>query len=286
MITLQAALSGVVVGGMYGLMALGIVVIYKATRVLNLAQAAIGSLAAYCFFELAGAGPFPYWPAVFLCVGAAGLAGFGLDWVFRPVYGKDLTTGAILSVGLMVTILPFITLVWGDTGGLVPAPASREAFRMGGDLFLTWAQLVLLVITAVLAGGLAVFFNRTALGRAIRAISEDRQAVATLGINPSLISGSAWAIGTALAALAGILISPLLSLEVASLSFLLMKALVAALIGRFVSLPGAFLGGVALGVLENVLAVHWQVAGVRETLMLVLVIALLTLRSERVELAG
>jgi ABC-type branched-subunit amino acid transport system permease subunit len=279
------ALTGLPIGAMYALQALGIVIVYKTSRVFNFATGAIGLTCAYIASSLTTSGvpSFVTLPAVVL-LGV--LIGVLMELSVRPVRGT--LTRTIVTLG-------WLLLLQGAVGAWYSAQVgTNEPARLLGQpktlihigvLQYGRDQVAVILIAAALAGGLAFFFRATALGTATRAVSEAPDAARLLGIRVARVNLVAWGIGGGISGLAGVLITPLLNkLDTTTLVIFTIQALAAALVGRLSSLPLTFAGGIGLGVVQPVvfrfMQVHFpSVRGTDElTALVVVLVALLLFR--------
>ena len=283
---LALALGGIPIGAMYALQALGIVIVYKTSRVFNFATGAIGLTCAYAASSLVGRG-VPGLVTLPLVVVLGVAIGSLMELSVRPV--KGTLTRTIVTLGWLLLLQGFVGFVYSAQ------VASNEPARLLGqptaliDLFgvLQYGrdQVAVIVIAATLAAGLSVFFRRTALGTATRAVSEEPEAARLLGIPVNTVNRVAWGIGGGISGLAGVLITPLLNkLDTTTLVIFTVQALAAALVGRLSSLPLTFAGGIGLGMAQPVVfrfaQVHFpSVRGTDElTALLVVLTALLLFR--------
>jgi sulfate-transporting ATPase len=278
------ALGGIPIGAMYALQALGIVIVYKTSRVFNFATGAVGLTCAYVASTLT---KHHVWsPITLVVVVALGvLIGLLMEVSVRPVRGTLTRT---------VVTLGWLLLLQGAVGFVYTSQvATNEPARLLGqpktliDLFgvLRYGrdQVAVILIAAALAAGLAFFFRATALGTATRAVSEAPDAARLLGIKVDRVNLVAWGIGGGISGLAGVLITPLLNkLDTTTLVIFTIQALAAALVGRLSSLPLTFAGGVGLGIVQPVVfrfaEVHFpSVRGTDELTALVVVLGALLL---------
>ena len=248
---LQLALGGVPIGAMYALQALGIVLVYKTSRVFTFATGAVGMTCAYVASSLDGL------PVVLtLLVSVAVGVGLGLlmELSTRPVRGTLPRT--VVTLGWLLGLQGLVGLGYGTQTG-VHEPS--RVFPSGGvDLGVkrfSVEQVGVVLVTVALVALLALFFRRTALGTATRAVSEAPDAARLLGIGVGRVNLVAWGIGGGVAGLAGVLVTPLLgSLDTTTLTIFSVQALAAALVGRLSSLPLTLVGGVGLGMLQPVVS--------------------------------
>lgn len=248
-IGLQLALSGLSVGSIYAIIALALAIPYKASRVLNFAQGELVTLGAYIGLVLTSYG-LPYAAMVPATLLIAALFGLALERLFiRPIVGAPEFTLVIATFAIGLIIRALIRIHWQDNNFFLPAPYAGPALAIG-PLRVNPSYLVMIGATAALVGLLVLFFQRTKLGKAMRAAAVNQTGARLMGIRVGTVFGSAWALAAALGALAGLLLAPVIGIN-PELGHLIVKALVAAVIGGFGSLGGAVFGGLMLGVLET-----------------------------------
>ena len=270
---------GVVSGAIYGLFALGLVLVYKTSRVLNLAQAEIGGLAA--FVTLAAVDRIHVWPlaaAIGLAVSCA--VGLGFERaIVRPLLEAPRLTlvVATLSAGLLIGGLE--TKIWGVDARALPTPFHFRGPSLAG-VVVPPARLVALGASIVVAGAAAWFMRSTTLGLGLRAAADDPVAVRLTGVRVRHLSALTWAASSLFGGMAGIVIA--LSLGAFAPFFmtrLMLLGFAAAVVGGLTSLVGALTGGIVVGVLEAVVARYWiSVPGAVEVAMLAAIVAFLLLR--------
>ena len=248
---LQLAVSGLANGCIYGLIALGFVLIYKATEQVNFAQGDLMMLGAFIALALGNASHVgaPFWLA---CAGAV-LAMAALGWlleraVLRPILGQPQIATMILTIALGFVLRFVAGAIWGHDPLALETPIAGANFSLGG-LILGADEIAAIVVTLLLTGALFAFFGRTRLGVAMQASSQNQLAAYYMGIPVKRIHGLTWALAGATAAVAGILFASKGSIDPGT-GFLGIKAFAAAVIGGFGSLPGALAGGLIVGLIE------------------------------------
>ncbi|HEX9774921.1 MAG TPA: branched-chain amino acid ABC transporter permease/ATP-binding protein [Actinomycetota bacterium] len=232
--------------GAYAIFALGISVIYRSSRVLNLAHGAMAMTPAYLTYSLATAG-VPVLVAVPLGVAA----GAGLGMLVERLFVRRLrtqgptvqTVGTVAVTGLLIAL---VAKIWGSTPKVAP-----EIFPTGtvdvGRSGIHYGEIGLFLVGAIVSASLFAFFNRTQFGLAMRGAAQNRRAAALMGIDPDRAAAAAWGLGGGLAALGGILLASVTNLDPYTLSLQVLPAFVAALIGGLESLPGALMGSTIAG---------------------------------------
>lgn len=249
--TLQLLISGIAQGCIYGLIALGFVLIYKATETVSFAQGdlmMVGAFGGMLCMTLLG---FPFWLAIIATIIGMGLLGIGLERVvIRPILGQPTFSIVMLTIGIGYVLRGLITMIPGigtDTHKL-PVPYAGQMVPIG-SLAIATDQLVVIGATSVLCGLLFALFRYSKLGIAMQAASQNQLAAFYMGIPVSRINGLVWGLAAAVAAIAGMLLAPITFVH-ANMGFIGLKAFPAAVVGGFGSLPGAIVGGLLIGVVE------------------------------------
>jgi branched-chain amino acid transport system permease protein len=249
---LQLLISGIAQGCIYGLIALGFVLIYKATETVSFAQGELMMLGA--FGGLAGMTllGFPYWLSVICAI--AGMAVFGMlleRIVIRPILGQPAFSIVMLTIGIgyvargLITMIPGI----GTETHTLPVPYKDQIWKLGG-LVLNVEQMVVIVATGLLCAVLFTVFKYSKIGVAMQASSQNQLAAYYMGIPVKRINGLVWGLAAAVAAVAGLLLAPITFVH-ANMGFIGLKAFPAAVVGGFGSLPGAIVGGLIIGIVES-----------------------------------
>jgi len=248
---LQLLVSGLANGCVYGLIALGFVLIYKATEAVNFAQGDLMMLGAFVTLGLTNAEymDLPFWIAAPLAIGLMALIGYLLDLVIlRHLFGQSQTAVVILTIA-MGFVLRFVAgAIWGHEPQSLESPLAHGDFQVAG-VVLGMADLAVIVVTFLLTLFLYQFFQRTKLGLAMQAASQNQMAAYYMGIPVKRVQGLIWGLSGAVAAVAGILFASKGAID-PNAGLLGIKAFAAAVIGGFGSLPGALAGGLIVGVIE------------------------------------
>lgn len=246
----QQIISGLETGSWYGLVGLAIVVIMKSTDVPNFAMAEMGLTSAYVAWWLGDSLGLSFGLAVLGGLVFAGLLGVALEFAFlRPLSGASHFPTLLMTIGLTYGLNAGTALVFGTGPKNFSAPWSGTNFDVGGNV-VSASQLVTISVGIVVVVLLSWFFT-TSWGAQMRAIAEDRTTARLLGISAGRVSSLAWAIGSLMAGLALILATSSTVLSPSLGTELILPGFVAAVLGGFVSMRGAFLGGLLVGVLEN-----------------------------------
>jgi branched-chain amino acid transport system permease protein len=256
---IQLVISGISQGCIYGLIALGFVLIYKATETVSFAQGdlmmlgAFGGLATMTFLG------FPFWLAVLSAIAAMALFGVLLERVvIRPILGQPAFSIVMLTIGIgyvgrgLITMIPAI----GTETHTLPVPYKDQIWNVGGapggqgGLVLNVEQMVVIGATALLCMLLFAMFRYSKVGIAMQAASQNQLAAYYMGIPVKRLNGLVWGLAAAVAACAGLLLAPITFVH-ANMGLIGLKAFPAAVVGGFTSLPGAIVGGLIIGIVES-----------------------------------
>lgn len=251
---LALTVLGVVVGCIYALTATGLVVTYTTSGIFNFAHGAIGMLAAFSYWQLTVAWGLPavVGLVVVLLIGAPLFGALIERVLIRPVQGASVDLTLVITLGLLLFLLGLANVVWSPTETRVlPKFFASAAPVKIGELLISINQLLVVGVTIVVAIALKLLFSRTRVGIAMRGVVDDPDLAAMTGVSPARIQQVSWALGAGLAALAGILLAPLVTLDILSLTLLVISGYAAALIGRLKSLPLTAVGAITLGLLIN-----------------------------------
>jgi branched-chain amino acid transport system permease protein len=275
---LQLIVGGVAQGCVYGLVALGFVLIYKATEMVNFAQGDLMMLGAFVALTLIGTMGMDYWLGFLLA--ALIMAGFGylLDaLVLRRIIGQPQFAIVILTISLGFLFRAGAGLIWGHETQTFETPFTNRIINAAG-VILPLESLSMIAGTVLLASLLYLFFNFTKLGNAMQAASQNQLAAYYMGIPVKRINSLIWALSAAVATMAGVLLSPV-SLVDPSIGFLGIKAFAAAVVGGFGSLIGTIFGGLIVGVSET-LAGRYLPPGFKEIVAYLIMLAVLMVRPQ------
>jgi branched-chain amino acid transport system permease protein len=275
---LQVIVSGLSQGCIYGLIALGFVLIYKATETVNFAQGELMMLGAFLGVTATTVLGLPYWAAVAAALLVMALFGFLLERaVLEPILGQPAFAIIMVTIGIGFVARGLVTMIpgWGTDTHMLEAPFRGEIVRAGG-LVVAVEHLVIIAATALLVAALYVFFRFSRVGIAMQAASQNQLAAYYMGIPVRRLNGLIWALSAAVAALAGLLLAPLTFVHV-NMGFIGLKAFPAAVVGGFGSLPGAIVGGIIIGVVEALSGVYLP-EGFKDVAAYVVVLIMLAVR--------
>jgi branched-chain amino acid transport system permease protein len=251
----QVIVSGLTLGSIYALTALGFVIIFRATAVVNFAQGEmmmVGAILALVLHHDYGLG---YVPAFLLALVAAWLLGVLLERLaYRPLIQAPVFTVILSTVAVGQMLRSGVRIVRGQELSLFPPILSAEPFSWMG-VRMTPLNLGIVAISLLLLVVFVAFFRWTRVGWSMRATAQNKEAAALVGVNVPRVFSLSWGISAVLAAAAGILLAPLIIIT-PDMGVIGIKGFAAAILGGFNSLPGAVLGGFLLGVLENLAGVY------------------------------
>ncbi|NRF70395.1 branched-chain amino acid ABC transporter permease [Aquincola sp. S2] len=278
MALVQLIISGVALGCIYALIALGFVLIYKATETVNFAQGELMMLGAFAGLVLIQTVGLSFWLAVPLAVIATMALGVALERVvIRPILGQPQFTVVMLTIGVgylargLITMIPDI----GSTTSTLAVPYQGQVWNLGGAV-ISIDQLTVIGTTAALCALLYAMFRYTKLGIAMQAASQNQLAAYYMGIPVRRLNGLVWGLSAGVAALAGLLLAPITFVH-ANMGFIGLKAFPAAVVGGFGSLPGAIVGGLIIGLVEA-FAGFYLPEGFKDIAAYVVVLAMLVIK--------
>jgi branched-chain amino acid transport system permease protein len=271
--------TGITTGAFYALVALGIVIVYKSTQVVNLAHGElfmVGGMLAYTFYVMAG---LPYVAALLLAVAGAFIVGILTERIgYRSVLKHGLASVLVATIGVSFLLKGIGRYIWGGKGDYLSFPpiVSPEPMQFGNIMIMSQQLVVLLAAMAVMVG-LALFFRRTRAGKWMQATASNPKAALLCGLRIDRIYMYTFAVSAAVAGAAGVLMAPL-TLIYPDVGFVLfIKGMAAAVLGGLTSIPGAVLGGLILGLAEQLAAgyLHSSIQDVVAFLVLMFALILL-----------
>ncbi|MFZ0043677.1 MAG: branched-chain amino acid ABC transporter permease/ATP-binding protein [Solirubrobacteraceae bacterium] len=302
---IQYGLLGLGAGAIYALLGQGIVLIYRGSGVLNLAQGAYAMIAAYLYLQLHAPGNFGFgsfstqtgWPVVpsFL-VAVAAAAGLGLatdQLLLRRMRQASPLARLIATVGVLLLLQSIAVKIWGTNPPFVAQILPSRVWNLGGSITVPSGYVWLLLIAVVFTAVLTALWHFTRIGWVTSAVSDNQRGAAAVGISPEFVSSATWAAGSALAGVAGILFTPITQVSPAGVSLLVIPALAAVLLGGFSSFPATLASGVAVGIAQAVLLnynsffqQHLKVTSMSDALPLFVIVAVMIVRGSSLPLRG
>jgi branched-chain amino acid transport system permease protein len=271
-------LTGLLSGAAYGLLAMGFVLIYRGTRIFNLAQGELGGLGLYVAWMLLGV--FPTAVAAFVGVVVAALTGVVMERVLiRRVVDQAPLAGVAVTLGAALTLAYTEARLWGLNVKTFPSPVGTWSVSLGS--FTATAPRVVALLAAVGAAiGLALLLRRTTFGLASRAATADQSLARVSGIDVNRVRATTWAIAGALSGVSALLLAPVVTFHPLSNTLVLVRALAAALLGGLTSLTGALVGGLTIGIVEGVVVSQTGQPGAVDAAVLVAILGTLLFRPQ------
>jgi sulfate-transporting ATPase len=248
----QFAVLGLGVGSVYALMSLGIVLVYRASGVLNFASGGICALGAYGFYQLTTVIGVNRWSALLITVAGCGVIGALIQvLVMSRLRTASTLTKLIAALGVLTLIQGIIIVCWGSDPLFAPSILPTTSFKITSQVTIGVDRIWLLGLATVLTVVLWQIYSRTRFGRSTSAVAENRRAAASLGCSTNFVEIVNWSVGGALAGLAGVLVAPIVGLDPSTLILLIIPVLAAALVGGFASFSLTLFGALLIGVLQS-----------------------------------
>ncbi len=274
----QLVVSGIIAGSIYGLIALGFVVIYKATKVVNFAQGEIMMLGAYFCYYLVVTHQIPFLAAFAITLVFSALLGIVTEFlVLRPMVGEPTFSVIMITVGLGTLLRSAVGFIWGHDNLALPPPWGDTTWDIG-IMAVSPAEVYTVAATFFLLGMLWAFFKYSKMGLATRATAFDQRWSFLMGINVHKVFSLAWALASVVAAVGGVFLAFMGGLE-PNMGFIGMKVFPAVVLGGIESIGGAILGGLVIGLCESLAGGYlseWFGSGVKElSAFLVLLLVLM-----------
>lgn len=274
----QLVISGVAVGSLYSLAALGFVLIYKATDIMNFAHGEAMLLGAFVCYALIVAG-IPFYAAILITVGIA--MAFGLvteRLVLRPMIGEPQFAVVMITIGLSIFLRSLAGIFFGHDNKIFPSPFAQESLTLWG-LVLSPTHLWAMIVSAFMVLVFFLFFKYSRVGLAMRGVANDQDTAMLMGISVKKVFALTWGIAFGVAAVAGVFLSNVMVLNIA-ICLVAIKAFPAVILGGLESIPGAIIGGLVIGVLETLVGGYLDksLPGVKDLTAFVVLFLVLMIR--------
>jgi branched-chain amino acid transport system permease protein len=270
--------NGVFVGLVYGLLAVGLVVVYRGSRIINFAYGETGMLGAFVFSELWVEGRMALPLALGIGVALSAAIGAATEVaLIRPLRGEPPLTAMVGTLAIAALVLTFATRRYGLQPKFMPPLLEGEGVRVA-SITVSPTQMVIAVVVLVVLTALAALYRYTSFGLRLRATALDPFAAGIVGVDTNTTSLGTWALAGGLAGLSAILVAPSVAFSVVFMTTLLLRSLAAALVGGLTSIWGAFVAGIILGVAEGVIGYVAPVTGIVEVALAGFVLVLLLVR--------
>lgn len=249
---LSYTVIGIFTGAAFAIAASGLVLTYSTTRVFNIGHGAVGMIFGFTYWDFSQRQGLPIWLSVLLILFiVAPLAGVLIEaLVTRGLGNAPISVSLVVTVALLVGLIGAATQIWPSEPRSLPYFFNGKSIELG-DVIITYHQLITILISAVVAGLLYLLLARTRIGAAMRASVDNPDLLRLYGGRPQIVASLAWAIGTSLGALAGILLTPIVGLQYYDLTLLVISAYAAAMLGKLTNLPMTYVGAMALGLAQS-----------------------------------
>ncbi len=282
---IRFALLGLGVGALYAFASQGLIVIYRGTGVLNFSLGATAIAGVFLQWELHNEQGWPFLAAAAVGVAFSALLGILTHWVImRPLRRASSLVRVIATLGVLITIQAGVVIRYGSNAQQVDSWLPTDRVTLWGEVAITVDRLILFAIASVSALGLWLLYRSSKFGLATEAVSESERSAAAIGLSPNRIALLNWALGSAIAAVAGILVVPIITLQVTAMTSLVLAALAAALVGDFRSFPLATAAGLSLGIGQTVVGRYVDQQGLGSSLPFLVIIAFLVFRGRSLPL--
>ena len=275
----QQVISGLATGGIYGSVALALVMIYQATDVVNYAQGELAMFSTYLAWTMINAG-MPYWVAFFATLALSFVGGVLVERVIiRPVENKPILSIVIVCIGLLVIFRSIAGWIWSYIQKPFPSPFPTTPIKVGG-VVVGAHDIGAIGVTLVVLAFLYVFFRYTPLGLAMRAAAQNPVSSRLVGIRVGWMLALGWGLASVIGAVAGMMVAPIVFLDPNMMAGILIYAFASATLGGFSSPGGAVVGGLIMGVVENLVGTYVKFIGteLKLTVALAMILIVLTFR--------
>ncbi|HWL43846.1 MAG TPA: branched-chain amino acid ABC transporter permease/ATP-binding protein [Ilumatobacter sp.] len=284
---IRFALLGLGVGALYAFASQGLIVIYRGTGVLNFSLGATAIAGVFVQYELQYEHGHNFWVASFFGVLLSAVLGMLTHWVvLRPLQRKRASTlvQLLATLGVLITVQAGVVIRYGSKPRQVPSQLPTKRITLYGDVSITADRLILLGIGCASAFVLWLLYRSSRFGIETEAVSESERSAAAVGVSPNKVAVLNWSLGSGLACIAGILVVPVMTLQVTSMTGLVLAALAAALVANFKSFPIATAAGFVLGMGQTLIGRFWNQQGAGQSLPFLIIIVMLVLRGRSIPL--
>jgi ABC-type branched-subunit amino acid transport system ATPase component/ABC-type branched-subunit amino acid transport system permease subunit len=279
------ALLGMGVGAIYGIVAQGLVLVYRASGILNFAQTGFLMIGAYIFYELHVLDGWPYWAGLIAAMVACAAMGAAVHLVvLRPMRQASAVARLIATLGVLGVLSSIATIIYQGNTASVPSSLPIRSVTVLPGVHIGLNIIILFGIGVAVTAVLWLFYRYSSFGRVTSAVAENQLAASVTGHSPDTIATVNWALGAALAAFAGVLIAPIDYLQSGTLVLLIVPAIGAGLAGGFLSFPLALVGGLVLGMAQSVVSLYVTTPGWALSIPYVLIVIYLVIRGRGIPL--
>ena len=250
MFFLQLIISGFAIGCLYALVALGFVLIYKATEILNFANGEFLLVGAFTCYMLITRFSLPFYLSFMITMGVALIFGLLVERVvLRPMIGEPIFAVVMITIGLSIFLRAIFGIIFGHENKIFPSPFSETPINLSG-IVVSYAQLWIIVASGLLIVLFFLFFKYTRVGLAMRGVANNQSIAMLMGISVKRVFGLTWGLAAIIAAIGGIFLSNVMVLNL-GLSLVAIKVFPAVILGGLESIPGAIIGGIVIGIVET-----------------------------------
>jgi ABC-type branched-subunit amino acid transport system ATPase component/branched-subunit amino acid ABC-type transport system permease component len=282
---IRFALLGLGVGALYAFASQGLIVIYRGTGVLNFSLGATAIAGVFMQWELHEEHGWPFLASAVVGVAWAAFLGMLTHWVImRPLRRASSLLRVIATLGVLITFQAAVVIRYGSNPHQIESWLPTDRVTLWGDVGITVDRLILLAIGSASAFGLWLLYRSTQFGLATEAVSESERSAEAIGLSPNRVALLNWALGSGLAAVAGILVVPIITLQVTVMTSLILAAMAAALVGDFRSFPIATAAGFALGIGQALVGRFAEQEGLGPSLPFLVIIVVLVFRGRSLPL--
>jgi sulfate-transporting ATPase len=284
---IRFALLGLGVGSLYAFASQGLIVIYRGTGVLNFSLGATAIAGVFLQWELQYEHGWSFFPSAAVGVALSALLGVLTHWmIMRPLQRKRASTlvQVLATLGVLITIQAGVVIRYGSNPRQVDSWLPTDRVTLWGDVSITADRLILLAIGSASALGLWLLYRSSQFGLATEAVSESERSAAAVGVSPNRIAVLNWGLGSGVAAIAGMLVVPIITLQVTAMTGLVLAALAAALVGDFRSFPIATAAGFALGIGQTLVGRYADQQGLGPSLPFLVIIVMMVFRGRSIPL--
>lgn len=247
---MQLFSNGIAVGCLYSLIALGFVLIFKATDILNFAQGEVIMISAMTCYFLTAKFQLPFLVAVLVTVGICALMGVIVErLILRPMLGEPIFAVVMITIGLSIFLRSLAGITFGHDNYAFPSPFAKAPVTLTG-VTLSLTQILIMISATVLLIIFFIFFRYSRMGLAMRGTADDQETALLMGISAKKVFALVWGISFVTAAITGIFLANVMVINI-GLTFIAINAFPAIVLGGLESIPGAIIGGLAIGVVEN-----------------------------------
>jgi branched-chain amino acid transport system permease protein len=271
---------GVTLGGIYALAAIGLVLIYRVSGVLNFAQGAVSMFSAFVAYQVSTVEGAPGIVGLLAAIVAGGGIGYLIErFTIRPLAGRSALNKVVVTIGWLLVLQTSASLIWGNTAYHAPVtllPSNGFVFP-GTSVVVGWDEFTTIVVALVLAFGTSAVLRWTTFGTSMRAVADDPEAARLWGIRVNRVMAVSWIAGSSMGAIAGVMITPRINFDPISLTIVVIYAFTAALIGRLTSLPWTVAGAFLLGLAQTYPRIFSTNAGAGDAVTFALVLVTLAI---------